>query len=159
MAINLKNLLKLIKSNERYLGLIIYGPPMIGKTNYFEKFVKTSELLIELVDCLNIFNKYNGTDDILRLTPKTCLEFVKEYIQTNTISDFIILDHIDALFNIWSKQKQNDFIGRAIRIEKSSFNIPIITVLNSKIVLDELPFQKSDELLKRIIKFKKLEAI
>jgi len=145
---------------ERYLGAIIFGNPLCGKTTYIKNFIsKHSDLKLFYLDAQELFVKHKKPEKLLTIPPKEFVEWIQQIVEEKTEKkvDAVFLDHIDSLYNIWSQQKQNEYISRrALRIEKAAFEIPIITIIQSDSAIEKIYNEQSSDLLKRIIKFNEL---
>ena len=160
MAVNLAELINKLNKHERYLGAIIFGEPLCGKTTYIKKFIKKNiELKMIYLDAQEHFVNHSDPEKLITIPPKEFLNLMQQVVKEKNIEklDAIFLDHIDALYNIWSQQKQNEFISRrAQRIERAAFEIPIITIVQSDNKIEKLYNEQPNESLKRIIKFNEL---
>lgn len=159
MAINLGELINKLNA-ERYLGIVVFGDALCGKTTYVKKFIGlNTNLNLVYLDAQELFEKHPNTEKLLAYPPKEFMEWIQQIIKNNIDKkvDAVFLDNMEALYNIWSPQKQNEFIDRrAQRIEKSAFNIPIITLIQSDDKIQKLYNEQSPESFKRIISFNEL---
>lgn len=145
---------------ERYLGAIIFGEPLCGKTTYIKTFInKQTELKLFYLDAQGLFVKHKQPEKLLTIPPKEFVEWIQQIVEEKGEKkiDAVFLDHIDSLYNIWSQQKQNEFISRrALRIEKAAFEIPMITIIQTDSAIEKIYNEQSSDSLKRIIKFNEL---
>ncbi|MCH7963259.1 MAG: hypothetical protein IH852_04915 [Bacteroidetes bacterium] len=161
MAINLIKLIRKLKTEERYVGAILFGPAYCGKTWYLKRVIsQNKDQRILYIDSQNYFERHNNPESLLTTRPKSYIEQIQKYsVESDIEHEAIIIDHSDALYNIWSNQKQEEFIKMMLRVEKSAFKLPLVWVLQGDERLENLYSDQHSNTLKKIIKFNELEAI
>jgi len=145
-------------SNERYVGIIIFGEAEGGKTSYIQKFIRFNpDLKICYIDVQEKVAAQPDRSFILYLTPKKFLDWIFRSFLSEPL-DACIIDHFDFLFNLWDTVQKEDFLNRFGRIERVRFSKPIIAILQTDAVLENT-IERNMNNPRIIYKFEELEVI
>lgn len=165
MTINLSKLIYAL-AHDRYRGALIFGAAGgengVGKSAYLRQFQQAHpELALSYLDVQQVLLAQQNAALVFDLTPSRLLEWGASLARQAALPEAqgILLDNFDVVVNLWDSRKKEEFAQRLQRLEQTAFPIPVAAMAQDDPVFQQAYEQQSGSALRRIIKFRELEAV
>ena len=165
MTVNLRTLIEAL-SHDRYMGALIYGEAGgergVGKSAYLHRFQEThTDLHVFSLDVQQMIQEQGTTQIVFELTPGKFLDWSLSQVSEDEKHELhaVFLDNFDVVVNLWDARKKEEFVHRLQRLERVVFPVPVMAMVQEDSVFQQVYQQQSDAVLRRIIRFRELEAV
>lgn len=165
MSINLRTLIERL-ARDRYMGALIYGEAGgergVGKSEFLRRFQEAhADLRVFYLDAQHAIQEQGTPQIVFELTPGKFLEWSLAQIPESEKPELqaLLLDNFDVIVNLWDARKKEEFAHRVQRLERVVFPVPVIAMAQTDVVFEKAYQQQGDAALRRIVRFRDLEAV